>query len=157
MVALVGHSGAGKSTVFALLNRWYDPGNTSVVGGMSSGQVLVDGVDMRAIDPRWLRAQVAMVAQEPVLFAMSIADNIAYGYSHLAGATSLTENKEGGEGEEAPCMNDANGAAEEKEEETRSQGEAAARLSNAHNFIEEFPEGACQLWGCRGCVSTVGV
>jgi ATP-binding cassette subfamily B protein len=69
-VALVGPSGAGKSTVFQLLLRFYDPG---------SGRVLVDGVDARECDPRELRRRFALVPQEPVLFAASVAENVRYG------------------------------------------------------------------------------
>jgi ABC-type multidrug transport system fused ATPase/permease subunit len=139
MVALVGHSGAGKSTVFALLNRWYDPGNVQEqVAGMSSGHILVDGMDIRAIDPRWLRSQVAMVAQEPVLFAMSIADNIAYGYRHARDKQAMLRAAAAGEGgEEEPFVGDDDAA----EECPRARVEEAARLSNAHNFIEMFPSG----------------
>jgi ATP-binding cassette, subfamily B, bacterial len=70
VVALVGPSGAGKTTVFQLLLRFYDP---------ASGRVLVDGVDARAADPRELRRRIAVVAQEPVIFAASVADNVRYG------------------------------------------------------------------------------
>jgi ABC transporter fused permease/ATP-binding protein len=70
VVALVGPSGAGKSTVAALLGRLYDP---------TSGAVRLDGVDLRELDPGWLRRQVGVVSQEPILFSGSIADNIRYG------------------------------------------------------------------------------
>jgi len=69
VVALVGPSGSGKSTIAALLARLYDP---------ESGHVLLDGRDVREIDPDWLRKQVGAVAQEPLLFSRSIADNIRY-------------------------------------------------------------------------------
>ncbi len=69
-VALVGPSGAGKSTVFALLSRFYDP---------QAGVIRVDGVDIRSVDPRGLRALIAMVPQEPVIFAASVRDNLRYG------------------------------------------------------------------------------
>jgi ABC transporter fused permease/ATP-binding protein len=70
VVALVGPSGAGKSTVAALLLRFYDP---------QDGRVSFDGRDLRSLDPRWLRAQIGTVAQEPILFATTVADNIRYG------------------------------------------------------------------------------
>jgi ATP-binding cassette, subfamily B, bacterial len=69
-VALVGPSGAGKSTVFQLLLRFFDPG---------LGRILLDGVDIAQLEPARLRAQIAVVAQEPVIFAGTIADNIRYG------------------------------------------------------------------------------
>ena len=69
-IALVGPSGAGKSTVLQLLQRFHDP---------SAGQVSLDGIDLRQLDPRELRANVAVVAQHPAIFAASAADNIRYG------------------------------------------------------------------------------
>jgi len=70
VVALVGPSGAGKTTVFQLLLRFYDP---------DAGVVRVDGVDARAADPRELRRRIAVVAQDPVIFASSVLDNVRYG------------------------------------------------------------------------------
>ena len=69
-VALVGPSGAGKTTVFQLLLRFYDP---------SSGRIVVDGVDARDADPRELRRRIAVVAQDPVIFATSVLENVRYG------------------------------------------------------------------------------
>jgi len=69
-VALVGPSGAGKSTVFSLLLRFYDP---------QLGTVRVDGVDAREMEPRELRRLIAVVPQEPVIFAASVLDNVRYG------------------------------------------------------------------------------
>ncbi len=69
-VALVGPSGAGKTTVMALLLRFYDP---------QQGQVLVDGIDMARCDPREVRRQFALVPQDPVIFAASVTDNVRYG------------------------------------------------------------------------------
>ncbi len=70
VVALVGPSGAGKTTVFQLLLRFYDP---------TSGRVVIDGVDARDADPRELRKRVAVVAQDPVIFAASVIENVRYG------------------------------------------------------------------------------
>ncbi|MCO5064646.1 MAG: ABC transporter transmembrane domain-containing protein [Rhizobiaceae bacterium] len=69
-VAIVGPSGAGKTTVFALLQRFYDP---------DRGTILVDGVDIRGTDPRELRKAIATVPQDVTVFAASIRDNIAFG------------------------------------------------------------------------------
>jgi ATP-binding cassette, subfamily B, bacterial len=69
-VALVGPSGAGKTTVFQLLLRFYDP---------QSGRVLIDGVDVRTADPRAVRSHIAVVPQDPVIFAASVWDNVRYG------------------------------------------------------------------------------
>ncbi len=70
VVALVGPSGAGKSTVASLLYRLYDP---------THGLVSLDGAPYPTLDPEWLRRQVGVVAQEPLLFSTSIAENIRYG------------------------------------------------------------------------------
>jgi ATP-binding cassette, subfamily B, bacterial len=69
-VALVGPSGAGKSTVLQLLLRFYDP---------KSGTILVDGVPIQEADPFELRRRMALVPQEPTIFAASVLDNIRYG------------------------------------------------------------------------------
>eukprot|EP01114_Cavostelium_apophysatum_P021308 TRINITY_DN739_c0_g2_i3.p1 TRINITY_DN739_c0_g2~~TRINITY_DN739_c0_g2_i3.p1 ORF type:complete len:730 (+),score=149.77 TRINITY_DN739_c0_g2_i3:2051-4240(+) len=68
--AIVGPSGSGKSTLAWLIERFYEP---------QSGQVLIDGVDIKTLDPSWLRRQIALVSQEPVLFATTIAENIRFG------------------------------------------------------------------------------
>uniref|UniRef100_A0A8C6BDC8 Phosphatidylcholine translocator ABCB4 n=1 Tax=Monodon monoceros TaxID=40151 RepID=A0A8C6BDC8_MONMO len=69
-LALVGSSGCGKSTVVQLLERFYDP---------LAGTVLLDGQEAKKLNIQWLRAQLGIVSQEPILFDCSIADNIAYG------------------------------------------------------------------------------
>ena len=69
-VALVGPSGAGKSTVLALLLRFYDP---------QAGAIRIDGVGLRQMEPRTLRRLMAVVPQEPVIFAASVFDNVRYG------------------------------------------------------------------------------
>ncbi|XP_044500474.1 ABC transporter B family member 21-like [Mangifera indica] len=68
--ALVGPSGSGKSTVISLIERFYDP---------QAGEVLIDGVNLREFQLRWIRKKIGLVSQEPVLFTSSIGDNIAYG------------------------------------------------------------------------------
>jgi len=69
-VALVGPSGAGKTTVFQMLLRFYDP---------SAGRVLLDGVDVRDADPGAVRARIGLVSQDPVIFGADVWDNIRYG------------------------------------------------------------------------------
>lgn len=70
ILALVGPSGSGKSTIMGLLLRFYDP---------DEGQILIDGVDLKSINIRWMRNQLGYVGQEPKLFAGSIAENIKLG------------------------------------------------------------------------------
>ncbi|AIT06162.1 ABC transporter [Sphingomonas taxi] len=70
-VAVVGPSGAGKSTLFQLAERFYDP---------AEGRILLDGVDLREADPAAVRAQIAMVPQDTVIFGASARDNLRYGH-----------------------------------------------------------------------------
>lgn len=69
-IAVVGPSGAGKSTVLQLLLRFYDP---------QEGQIRVDGVNIAAVDPEALRARIALVPQDPIVFSGTVAENIRYG------------------------------------------------------------------------------
>lgn len=70
VVALVGPSGGGKSTIAALVSRFYDP---------DEGRLTLDGHDLRVLDATWLRRRVGVVSQEPMLFSTSVAENIRYG------------------------------------------------------------------------------
>ncbi|XP_055878829.1 ATP-binding cassette sub-family B member 10, mitochondrial-like [Biomphalaria glabrata] len=70
VTAIVGPSGSGKSTISSLLLRLYDP---------LSGSITLDGHDLRDLDPNWLRRNIGIVSQEPVLLSTSIGENIAYG------------------------------------------------------------------------------
>jgi len=69
-IAIVGATGAGKSTLVSLLPRFYDP---------ISGRILLDGVDVQTVTLRSLRDQISLVLQEPLLFSSSVLDNIRYG------------------------------------------------------------------------------
>lgn len=69
-VGLVGGSGSGKSTIISLIERFYDP---------VEGEILLDGHAIRRLQPKWLRSQMGLVNQEPVLFATSIRENILFG------------------------------------------------------------------------------
>ncbi|CAF1679164.1 unnamed protein product, partial [Rotaria magnacalcarata] len=73
-VALVGTSGCGKSTIIQMLERFYD---------VTSGQLLLDGVDIRQLNLHWLRSHFGLVSQEPILFDLTIAENIAYGLENV--------------------------------------------------------------------------
>lgn len=68
--ALVGQSGSGKSTVISLVERFYDP---------EAGEVLIDGVNLKNMNLRWIRGKIGLVSQEPILFATTMKENILYG------------------------------------------------------------------------------
>jgi ABC-type multidrug transport system fused ATPase/permease subunit len=80
-LALVGASGSGKSTITNLAARLYDP---------NQGRLLLDGIDLRELDPRWLRTQVTLVSQDSSLFSRSIEENVRYG-SEDASAEEIDE------------------------------------------------------------------
>ncbi|CAG7920112.1 unnamed protein product [Penicillium olsonii] len=120
--ALVGPSGSGKSTVVGLVERFYLP-----VGG----QVFLDGHDIQTLNLRWLRQQISLVSQEPVLFGTSIFNNIRHG---LIG--TRFEN--------------------ESEEKIRELVETAAKMANAHEFISVLPEGYETNVGQRGFLLSGG-
>lgn len=129
-VALVGPSGGGKSTIIGLLMRFYEP---------ATGRILIDGVPLPRVDGRWLRRQLALVAQEPTLFACSIADNIAYGARarHAAEvADALAAGRPPPAAEEASAL--------------RERVRAAAAQANAAEFVSGFEDGYDTLVGERG-------
>ncbi|KAG2446750.1 hypothetical protein HYH02_008311 [Chlamydomonas schloesseri] len=120
VVALVGASGGGKSSIVKLLERFYLP---------TAGRILIDGRDLGDLDPKWLRRQVALVSQEPVLYARSIRRNIIFGLEKEDGA-----------------------AAPPTEEEIVE----AAKQANAHDFITSFPEGYDTCCGEKGVALSGG-
>lgn len=120
--ALVGASGSGKSTIVGLVERFYDP-----VGGT----ILLDGHDISTLNLHWLRQQISLVQQEPILFSQTIRDNIRNG---LIG--SKYEN--------------------EPEEQQTLRIIEAARKANAHDFISSLPEGYDTHVGERGFLLSGG-
>ena len=84
MIGLCGPSGAGKSTFVNLICRFYDA---------TDGQILIDGIDIRDYDVKWLRRQIGLVLQEPYLFHGTIADNIRYGNPEASDAEVITAAK----------------------------------------------------------------
>ncbi|XXG49497.1 hypothetical protein AAC387_Pa02g3670 [Persea americana] len=97
-VGLVGESGSGKSTVISLIERFYDP---------LGGEIYLDGTNIMSLQLRWLRHQIGLVSQEPILFGTSIKDNILFG----------------------------------KEDASMEEVISAAKAANAHNFINQLPNG----------------
>lgn len=81
-VALVGPSGSGKSATVQMLERLYDP---------TIGSVTLDGVDLRALNVKWLREQIGLVLQEPRLFSVSIAENISLGSPHPVTSNDIVD------------------------------------------------------------------
>jgi ABC-type multidrug transport system fused ATPase/permease subunit len=124
--ALVGPSGAGKSTVFGLIERFYMP---------QRGCCKFDGVDIAELDPVWLRSQLAIVSQEPVLFAGSIFDNIAY---------SQTISSSDDPAEPAHVRSVSEQAA------LQARVEQCALAANAAEFISKFSDGFETVVGERG-------
>ena len=113
VAALVGPTGAGKTTIISLIARFYDP---------TSGVVKIDGTNIRNFEQRSLRGQISFVLQETLLFHGSIWQNIAYG----------------------------------KPEATREEILRAAKLANAHDFIQEMPDGYDTIVGERGVTLSGG-
>jgi ABC-type multidrug transport system fused ATPase/permease subunit len=112
-VALVGPTGAGKTSLVALLARLYDP---------TSGSVSIDGADLREVDVASVRRSVSFVADESFLFSASVAENIAYA----------------------------------RPEATREEIVNAARLAQAHSFIDRLPDGYETVVGDRGLTLSGG-
>jgi len=98
MVALVGPTGAGKSSIANLVGRYYD---------VTGGAIRIDDIDVRTVTQQTLRRQMGLVSQEPFLFPGTVADNIRFG----------------------------------RPDATQAEVEAAAHMSNAHDFIVDLPNG----------------
>jgi len=120
--ALVGASGSGKSTIINLVERFYDP---------VEGSVKLDGIDLRQLNLRWLRSQIGLVSQEPVLFASTIQDNVAYGLINTPWENADPEKK----------------FALIKE---------ACVKANADDFISKLPDGYATMVGERGFLLSGG-
>ena len=121
-VALVGASGSGKSTIISLVERFYDP---------LSGVVRLDGIDIKELNVKWLRSQIGLVSQEPVLFATSIRNNVAHG---LVGTPWEYAS----------------------EEEKFALIREACVKANADGFVSKLPDGYETLVGERGFLLSGG-
>jgi ABC-type multidrug transport system fused ATPase/permease subunit len=112
-VALIGHTGSGKTTLTSLVARFYD---------VSSGRVTVDGVDVRDVTLTSLRGAIGLISQDPFLFSDTVRANIAFGVADA----------------------------------THEEVEAAARAAQAHEFIEQLPDGYDTVIGERGITLSGG-
>lgn len=137
-VALVGLSGSGKSTVASLIQRFYDP---------TSGSITLNGSDLRSYNVRWLRSQIGVVGQEPVLFDSSVLQSIAHGllgspaHAHLHSTLVLLfqVNQESTSTSLSDLLTTPDQLSQL--EEIKSLCEQAAKLAGAHNFITKLPHG----------------
>jgi ATP-binding cassette subfamily B (MDR/TAP) protein 1 len=121
--AIVGPSGSGKSTTVALIERFYDP---------TAGAIFLDGVDLRELNVGWVRRQIGLVSQEPVLFSASIRENVLMGLE----GTGLLE-----------------GLSEEKKDEMVKD---ACIVANADNFVRGLAKGYDTIVGERGYLMSGG-
>ena len=112
-VALIGHTGSGKTTLTALVPRFYD---------VTAGRVTVDGADVRDVTLTSLRRAIGVIAQDPFLFSATVRENIAFGRGDIS------------------------------DEEV----ERAARLAQAHEFVERLPRGYDTVIGERGITLSGG-
>jgi ATP-binding cassette subfamily B protein len=112
-IALIGHTGSGKTTLTSLVPRFYDA---------TSGRVTVDGVDVRDVTLTSLRREIGVISQDPFLFSATVRENIAFG---------------------APDLSD-------------DEIERAARLAQAHEFVERLPKGYDTVIGERGITLSGG-
>ena len=112
-VALIGHTGSGKTTLTSLVPRFYD---------VSAGRVMLDGADVRDIKLTSLRHAIGVISQDPFLFSATVRENITFG---------------------APGLDDA-------------EMERIARLAQAHEFIEQLPQGYDTVIGERGITLSGG-
>lgn len=113
VVALIGHTGAGKTTLASLVPRFYD---------VQSGRVTIDGADVRDITLTSLRREIGVIAQDPFLFSATVRENIAFG----------------------------------RVDATDEAVERAARLAQAHEFVEQLPEAYDTVIGERGITLSGG-
>jgi len=112
-IALIGHTGSGKTTLASLVPRFYD---------VTEGRVTIDGADVRDVKLASLRRAIGIVAQDPFLFSASVRENIAFGAPEATGEDVVH----------------------------------AARLAQAHDFIEELPDGYDTVIGERGITLSGG-
>ena len=152
VLALCGASGGGKSSVLALVQRWYDAAVAGAGGGGGgAGGVLLDGIDVREYDSRWFHHNVSVVSQEPTLFSRTIRQNVLLGLEppdelgarrRTGGALAL--------GLAGGALAAAAPAAGAGRAWMQDEVERACREANAHDFIVGFPKGYETEVGERG-------
>jgi ATP-binding cassette subfamily B protein len=113
VVALIGHTGAGKTTLASLVPRFYD---------VQAGRVTIDGADVRDVTLASLRREIGVIAQDPFLFSATVRENIAFG----------------------------------RADATDEEIERAARQAQAHEFVEQLPDGYDTVIGERGITLSGG-
>ena len=113
VVALIGHTGAGKTTLASLVPRFYD---------VQRGRVSIDGIDVRNVTLMSLRREIGVISQDPFLFSATVRENIAFG----------------------------------RVDATDEEVERAARLAQAHEFVEQLPDGYDTVIGERGITLSGG-
>jgi ATP-binding cassette subfamily B protein len=112
-LALIGHTGSGKSTLTALVPRFYD---------VTAGRVTVDGIDVRDVSLTSLRSAIGVISQDPFLFSATVRENIAFGRGDLS----------------------------------QDEVERYARAAQAHEFVEQLPQGYDTVIGERGITLSGG-
>lgn len=117
ITAIVGRSGCGKSTVGTLLMRLYEP---------QTGGIFLDGIDIRELNPKWLRSNIGIVNQEPALFSGSIRENILYGLK------------------------------DDEQEFADQNFQRVAQESHVDDFVKTMPDGYETLVGQRGMMLSGG-
>ncbi|CAJ1360503.1 unnamed protein product [Effrenium voratum] len=120
-IALVGHSGCGKSTVAALLQRWYEPDH---------GRIFLDGRPIDELDPRWFRSLFGVVTQDPRLFSATVWENIALGLGNAFDSHELQE-----------LMVEGLGVPRMDVDTVTQLVRQAAQAADAESFISQLPQG----------------
>jgi ATP-binding cassette subfamily B protein len=144
-LALVGPSGGGKSTIAHLLLGLYNP---------TEGEIKIDGISVSNLEPSFIRQHVAVVSQEPTLFACSIRDNICYGVPDMDTVDGIMDVEAGQSSKTRSTLHSSLRMDLTNiffsPQDKQKQVEEAARKANAHEFISSFPEGYDTMVGERG-------
>ncbi len=128
-VAFVGRSGAGKTTLVSLLLRFYRP---------QAGRILLDGVDIETLDLGWLRRQIALVLQEPIIFSSTLRENISYGRPGASEAAIVAASRAAGLHEFAAGLPEGYDT-QVGERGVRLSGGERQRLAIARAFLKDAP------------------